>query len=494
VSLFPEPEYTFKHALTHEVAYGSLLQERRRALHARIVAALESLAPERVAEQVEHLAHHALRGEVWDKALAYGRQAGEKAMARSAHREAMGFFEQALSALPHVPETRDTREQAIDLRLALRNALFPSGDLGRILAYLREAESLAAALDDPRRLGHVSLFLSNHFRHMGAHDQAIAAAQRALAVATASGEVVLQALPNYYLGRAYHAQGEYRQEIDCLGQTVASFEGARRYEHFGLPFLPAVSSRAYLAACHAELGLFAEGRVIGDEGLRIAEAATHPVSLIFACGGLGLLALRQGDLSRALPRLERAVGLCQEADLPVYFPWVAAALGAAYTLAGRIADAIPLLIEAMEQTTAMETVGFQTLCRLSLGEAHLLAGRLEEAHALVERTLALARAYQERGHQAYALRLLGEIAAHRDPMEGAQAEAYYHQALALAEELGMRPLQAHCRRGIGSLYAKIGRSEQAYVELATAIELYRDMDMTFWVPEVEAALTQVEGR
>ena len=126
--LFPEQEYTFKHALTHEVAYGSLLQERRRMLHAHIVEALERLTPDRLAEQADRLAHHALRGEVWDKALAYCRQAGEKAMARSAHREAVGYFEQALSALPHLPEQRDTREQAIDLRLALRSALGPSGD------------------------------------------------------------------------------------------------------------------------------------------------------------------------------------------------------------------------------------------------------------------------------------------------------------------------------------------------------------------------------
>jgi predicted ATPase len=132
--LFPERAYTFKHALTHEVAYGGLLQERRRALHARIVGALEALTEDRLNEQVERLAHHALRGEVWAKALAYCRQAGEKSLARSAYREAAGYFEQALSALAHLPETRDTREQAIDLRFALRNALGPSGDLGRVLA------------------------------------------------------------------------------------------------------------------------------------------------------------------------------------------------------------------------------------------------------------------------------------------------------------------------------------------------------------------------
>jgi predicted ATPase len=214
--LFPEHEYTFKHALTHEVAYNSLLHERRRVLHARIVEALEALAGDRVAEQVERVAHHALRGEVWDKALAYYRQAGEKAMARSAHREAVGYFEQALSALSHLPETRDTHEQAIDLRLALRTALRPSGDSGRILAYLHEAEALAEALDDPHRLGQVSVLLSVHFRIMGAYDQAIAAAQRTLALATAGRDVVLDALANDYLGRAYQPRAT------IIGRSTAS--------------------------------------------------------------------------------------------------------------------------------------------------------------------------------------------------------------------------------------------------------------------------------
>jgi class 3 adenylate cyclase/tetratricopeptide (TPR) repeat protein len=491
--LFPEPEYTFKHALTHEVAYNSLLLERRRGLHARLVEALEALAPERVAEQVERLAHHALRGEVWEKALAYSRRAGEKAIARSAYREAVGAFEQALSALAHLPETRGTREQAIDLRLALRSALRPLGEFGRILALLREAEALAAALDDHRRLGQISGFLSVHFSTRGAHGQAIASAQRALTLATTGGDGVLEALANLSLSGAYQAQGAYRQAIDCLGQTMAFFDGARRHERFGQVFLPAVLSRARLAACHAELGTFAEGRVFGDEGLRIAEAVDHPTSLMDASRGLGLLALRQGDLSRALPRLERAVGLCQEADLPGNLPPNAAALGAAYTLCGRVAEAVTLLTQAMEHSTAREVVDYQARCRLALGEAHLRAGSLKEAHTLAERTLALACEHQERGNQAYALRLLGDIAAERDPPHAEEAEPHYLGALALADELGMRPLMAHCHRGLGTLYATIGQQEQARAELSTAIVLYRAMDMTFWLPQTEAALAQVEG-
>ena len=161
--LFPEHAYTFKHALTHEVAYRSLLQERRRALHTQIVEALETLAGDRLADQVERLADHAVRGEVWAKALLYCRQAGAKAMERSASREAVGCYEQALAALEHLPEQRKLREQAIDLRLDLDSARLVLGQFERILHDLRAAETLAEALDDPRRLGRVSLYLAQYF-------------------------------------------------------------------------------------------------------------------------------------------------------------------------------------------------------------------------------------------------------------------------------------------------------------------------------------------
>jgi class 3 adenylate cyclase/tetratricopeptide (TPR) repeat protein len=467
-SLFPERAYTFKHALTHEVASGSLLHERRRALHARIVEALEALMGDRRDDQVERLAQHALRGEVWDKALAYCRQAGEKAMVRSAYREAAGYLDQALNALPHLPETRNTREQAIDLRLALRVALTPLGDSGRVLALLREAETLAEALDDPQRLGRVLRFLARLFHFRGAYDQAIATYQRALVLAAASGDTVLHALVNQTLGNVYQAQGDYRRAIDCFAQTMAFLDGVQRRKRFGLLIFPAVYTPAHLAVCYAELGTFTEGRALAEEGLRLAEAVDHPPSLMTASWGLGLLALHQGDLTRALLLLDRAVRLCQDAHLG-RFDAMATALGAAYTSAGHIADAVPLFTQAMEHAMAMGMVEIQALCSCSLGEAQMLAGRLEEAHALAEQALTLARAYHERGNQAYALRLLGEIAAHREPQESAKAETYYQQALGLAEALGMRPLAAHCHRGLGLLYCQSGRGEQARAALSAAI-------------------------
>jgi tetratricopeptide (TPR) repeat protein len=272
---------------------------------------------------------------------------------------------------------------------------------------------------------------------------------------------------------------------------VAFFDGAQRYECFGLAVLPAVLSRARLAACHAELGRFTEGRALAEEALQIAEVVVHLQSFIWAHYGIGLLSLRHGDLPRALPPLERAVDLCQDADFPYFFPLMAPALGEAYTLGGRVADAEPMLTRAMEQTTAMGMVICQALWRLSLGKAHLVASRLAEAQTLAEGALTHARQHQERGNEAYALRLLGDIAARRKPPEVTPAAAHYRQAHALAEELGMRPLQAHCHRGLGTLYATIGQQEQARAELSAAIVLYRAMAMTFWLPQAEAALAQV---
>jgi predicted ATPase len=142
------------------VAYGSLLQDRRRALHARIVEAIEALYADRLAEHVEQLAHHATRGEMWEKTVRYLRQAGTKAFMASAHRKAAACFGHALDALAHLPETRETAEQGIDLRFDLGNVLFVLGEFERGVEVLREAEGLARTLNDSRRLGWVSVYMS----------------------------------------------------------------------------------------------------------------------------------------------------------------------------------------------------------------------------------------------------------------------------------------------------------------------------------------------
>jgi len=491
--LFPERAFTFKHALTHEVAYGGLLQERRRVLHGRIVQALEALYSDRLAEQVDRLAHHAVRGEVWEKALTYCRQAGVRAEARSAHREAVTYFEQALAALVQLPERRDTLEQAIDVRLTMQSALSRLGEEARISDNLHAAEALAERLGDDRRLGRIAGSFGTHFSAIGEHDRSIAACQPALALATTSDAFDIQVMAQARLGQAYYTGGDFRQALDVARQAMAVRTGDMRFAHVGLGF-PAVSSRAYVAGCLAELEGFAEGKGVAEDAVRIAEAAEQPFYIASALLWVGLLARRQGELRQAILALERSLALCHTATFPRLFPMAASFMSAGYALAGRAAEALPLLDQTLERVAPGNRVIFQALVLTELSEALLLVGRVDEARVLAGRLLELYGTQTGRGYQAHAYRLLGEAVARGDAPEAEPAAAHYRQALALAEELGMRPLQAHCHRGLGMLYATTGQHEQAHAELSTAIALYRTMEMTFWLLETEATLAQVDAR
>jgi class 3 adenylate cyclase/tetratricopeptide (TPR) repeat protein len=490
-SLFPELAYTFKHALTQEVAYGGLLQERRRALHARIVDAIETLYADRLATQVAHLAHHAFRGERWEKALVYCRQAGIKAAMRSAHQEAVGCFEQALVALQHLPENQNTREQAIDLRFSLRNALLALGEHRRTFDHLRTAETLAEALNDQRRLGRTYAYLTEYFRLTGELDRAVESGERALALATALADFTLQVMATFFLGIAYYDLGDHRRAVDCFSRNVASLAGDLIRERFGMTGLPSVMARTWLVACLADVGEFNKGAAMGEEAVRIAESVDSPFSLTQAYLGLGSLYLRKGDLHKAIPMLERSLGLCQVANILTWFPTVAAALGYAYTLSGRVAEALPLLKQAVEQETSRGLSAGHARRVAYLSEAYLLAGRMDEARDLAGRALEFARAFKARGYEAYALWLLGEVHSHQDPLEVEAAETAYRQAFAIAEEVGMRSLLARGHLGLGILYTKIGQPAQARAELSAAIELFHAMEMTFWLPRAEAALARV---
>jgi class 3 adenylate cyclase/tetratricopeptide (TPR) repeat protein len=488
--LFPEPEYTFKHALTHEVAYGSLLLERRRVLHARIVEALEAFAPDRAVEHVERLAYHALRGEVWRKAVTYCRQAGARAFGHAAFREAVAAFEQALQALAHLPEDGDTGGLAIDLRLALGITLTPLGEYGRCLALLGEAEALARVLNDRARLGRVLAQMTNALRNTGDHDGAIAAIQQALELAAALGDSALQWQASLYLGQAYHAIGDFGRAAELFRWSV---EAADRES--GKPSTDMqIMSQAWLARTLGVLGAFVEGRRHGEEALRLATLEGRGTTPINAHGCLGDLYLTQGDLEHATRVLEQGLALCRASGNRNWLPTIVAGLGYAAALQGRLAEGRALVEEARRE--GIRTGGLWALAyRIArLSEVCRLAGRGEEAWQHARQALDLARQHKERGNEALALHQLGVVQAHADPPDAEKAEAHYRQALALAEALGMRPLMAHCHLGLGRLYGQTGRAEQARTALAAAMDLYCTMDMTLWLPQAEAALAQVEGQ
>jgi tetratricopeptide (TPR) repeat protein len=257
------------------------------------------------------------------------------------------------------------------------------------------------------------------------------------------------------------------------------------YGRFGTVVLTSVLSIMALAWCHAEVGSFAAGIASGEQALQIAHAVDDKLSLMFADLSVGHLYLVQGDLVRAIPRLERGLAICRTWDFPSWLPWFGSRVGAAYTLAGRVAEALPLLEQSVEQAAAMGWKADASPLAARLSEAYLAAGRFQEASALAARALDLALQHRGRGHQAWALRLHGEIASRCDPPDLDEAERQYRQALALAEELGMRPLVAHCHLGLGKLYRRVGDRAQAEEHLTPVAAMYREMDMRFWLEHAE---------
>jgi len=240
------------------------------------------------------------------------------------------------------------------------------------------------------------------------------------------------------------------------------------------------------------LGAFAEGRRHGEEALRLAPLAGRGNIPIIAHACLGHLYLTKGDLEHAIRVLEQGLALCRASGNRNWLPQTVAVLGSAYALQGRLAEGRTLLEEAISESSRTGGLQGQAYRVAWLSEVCRLAGRGEEAWQHARQALGLARQLKERGNEALALHQLGAVQAHADPPDAAQAEAYYQQALALANELGMRPLVAHCHLGLGTLYATTGQRQQARAALTVAIDLYRAMDMTFWLPQAEAALAQVE--
>jgi tetratricopeptide (TPR) repeat protein len=416
--LFPDVEYSFKHALTHEVAYASLLNERRRALHARVVDAIERLYPSALAEHRVRLVHHAFRGEVWSKALTH-----------------------------------------------LRN-------LNEIASEAEIGEMMGIGPESPGRLWWT-----------GEHDRAIKAAERDLAVGASFGNFAMRVVSSCRLGYAHHALGDYGRAADVLRGTAAALQGDLARERFGMTGLPAVFARSYLAWCLAEWGEFAEGAAIGEEAVQIAESADHLYSRAHIAFGLGTLYVTQGLPDPAIGLLERGLVVARMANVPFLFPFLMGPLGAAYTLADEPDRAVPLLEQAVEQAASMKLRANHALRLAWLAEARLLQGRRDLALDHARGALDVARDCGERGHQAYAQRVLADIAAGADEPEAAAAA--YREALAPAEALGMRPLAARCRLGLGLLHERTGERQRAREDLAAAPAMFGAMGMTRWLAQAE---------
>src|SRR5262249_6071484 len=377
--LFPDLEYTFKHALTHEVVYQGLLHDCRRSLHARITAAIERLPSDRVAEQAETLAHHALRGELWEKAVTYLRQAGLRALSRGANQEAVAHFDQALVALGRLAKSREATELTIDIHTDIRNALLWLGDQVSIGDHLREAEALARSLDDQHRLGRITTFMVTERLAAGDYDGAIGFGEEALALGRTLRDRSIEGGATSLLCLARFVRGEYREAASLLERNVA-LEGNLRTERFGMLFIQSAFSAATLSEVLSERGQFNEAIAHAEVAVQIAEAADHPFTLNIGLFALGFAHFRRGDLPRAIRYLEQCLDLSRSWRSVVRTrSGLGVTLGAAYALAGRADEALRLVAGAVAVFRRRQIQTRPALILLCAGTIYLSAGRIGEA-------------------------------------------------------------------------------------------------------------------
>jgi tetratricopeptide (TPR) repeat protein len=242
----------------------------------------------------------------------------------------------------------------------------------------------------------------------------------------------------------------------------------------------------FLVWSFAERGDFPVGIEHGQEAVRIAEENGQPGNLIHGYMAAGFLQLRRGEVRLAISWLERALQVSQTATLPFYLPWIESSLGYAHALSHHAAEALTHLNSGVDHAISMNVMAYHPLWLTYLSEAHMLAGQIDDASQLAERAVQLSHVQKESGSRAWALRVTGAIASHREPADAENGERHYSEAMTLATELGMRPLVAHCHLGLGKLYRRTGKRQEAQEHLATATAMYREMDMTYWLEQADA--------
>jgi class 3 adenylate cyclase/tetratricopeptide (TPR) repeat protein len=488
-------EYAFKHALTHAVAYDSMLMRHRRTLHGHVLLAIEEKLSDRLDEFTERLADHALRGEIWDKAALYSLKAGQRANHRSAHRAAAVFLRHALDAAAYLPPKPQAINQAIEIRLGLRVALVATGELDQVRHYLQEAEALARSIDDERQVMPIVISRSTILNNLGDLNEAIEAGLTGRTLAERYANEACLISSGFALAQAYWNKGDFPKAEQVLSQTISNHAREWRSTRAGTTGTTLLMCLVSLSHTYSLKGQFDQAFMRGREALEMAMETERPYDLSYAHAAQGLAHLTAGDLENAIRHLEEASRIARDYEIMLLVPHAARYLGRAYALVGRLAEAETLLVEAVEQTRSQSLSALCGWCSATLGFTRALGGAHSEAALLLGNALDFAHRQGYRPLEVHALRLRGVIAAMagRHAVSEQSSEKCFRDAVTLADQIGMRPELAHCHHGYGDLLADMGRPAEARTELAIALDLCGSMGMLRDAGLVNASIRALEA-
>jgi DNA-binding SARP family transcriptional activator len=478
--------FDFSHARIREVARGALLTPRRRILHRQVAETLEALHSEAVDVDAAVLGHHYREAEVWDRALSYLRQAGAQAMVRGAVREAAIMLAQAVEAQELLPAGRVRAEDVFDLRVSASRPLYGSGDLVGFGKRVEEIQALANQLGDRARLAVAYIHACEYLRAEHEHDHAREAGEAGLGLAIEVRNQALQDQAHFQLGCVYAWQGDPERALRHLEVATAAAPCVGSGAPIGLlnPYLPALGGRI---TALAELGRFAEAWPLAAQAILLVEAGAQPAA--FPLARIGGLCVIQGRLEEAIAHLVHSLDIQRERGFAVARASGTAFLAEAYALAGRRTDAIAILEGTADWAASMPRPSQRSSVLTCLGRVHLLVDRFAEARRFGARALELAMSYGELAVEADARRLLAELALSEATSSAVDAaDDELRHALDIARMRALRPLSAHCHVGLARISQRRDKYDDAREHLGTAITMYREMEMPYWVRRAEEVM------
>ena len=472
--------FDFTHDRVRDVAYEDVGEARRRILHATVAAVIERQHARDLDVHRAALAVHYQRALIWDKAVEHLLATASQAAERGAYRDAVALFERTREALAHLPPSSEVMARAVDLLLETRDLLVTLGEIPRTAEHLADAERLARAGGDERRLagvlhrvGHNHWLLGDQARAREVNGQVIAIGERV-------GDANLAAMGLFKMGQADNALGDYPRAIECFERALRGFPDKEANPSRSLG-IPAIIARTWLAMSLSEVGRFDEAVAEGERARAEAEVAQQIYTIFYAIFQLGRVHLVRGAGDRAVELLERSAALAEAWHIGLMRGGCADHLARAYVLAGR-----PEAARAMLQPIPLPARSYSALRAVYRGETYLGLEQTDAAHAEARRGLELARRFGERAQEAKALALFAAIAAHRAD-GAAEAEGLYRDALTRAEALALRPLAARCRLGLGCLAERRGDRAAARTEVEAAAAVFRELGMPYWLAQAEAA-------
>jgi class 3 adenylate cyclase/tetratricopeptide (TPR) repeat protein len=464
-SLYPDVEYVFAHALLREVAHDSLTRARRIEAHRRIVAAVEGHQTGRQEDQAEWLAHHAVKGELWNKAALYQGQSAERALARGSYAEAIAGMRAALKSFDEATPSPEATQRAIDQLRALRALLYATGgEVAEIHRILVRAEELALGADDRVRLAWVRADQSAQSWVEGANAAAVTAARRALEIAEQVGEIRLRALALFRLGLGLYATGDYVKAANVLRRSVGLLAGELRAERIGTAGATSVIAAGYLITTLCELGHFDEAELCSRELIATAAEAGDVYTIAAAHMARCTLAIaREADVAETLSPLETLLGAVKAAGALAVAQFIETLMGRARFVKGDTAGSLALLAPKKEYGVVPRAHA-HGLAKIWLAEALGAAHRIEEGIAALDSAERGAQERGERGTLAHCWKARGELA--RAAGDLVEAEVQYRRSLAQARQLSMRPVCKACEAALATFAAlQTGSSVERNVEV-----------------------------